>query len=211
MSGIGCARTARPVRPRITAGYRFLPWLSAGGFFSYANYQDNGESDATSQLQRVAWQLGAYVRLYGVNDSDKHGGFPYLPGSIFSRLQPWVELGVGYTEDTSSYILGQGQASGTGGAAATQDYYLTYEGIVTDLRVGLRLAPGSDLLGGAGHRLRPGVRPERVRRLRGPDRHERGLFAAPRAIGEHLLRRIQGRAGHDQRLRRLLRRHLRSK
>lgn len=130
-----------------TGGYRFLPWLSAGVFFNYASYQVNDGTDSgdyidgTSQLQRQAWQLGAYIRWYGVAANEKHPGFPYLPDPIFNRLQPWVELQIGYTEDTASYI--RGAAQGPEGQPVTQDYYLTYQGLVTNLRIGLdwRLAP----------------------------------------------------------------------
>lgn len=136
-----------PIGVSITAGYRLLPYLSVGGFFDYANFQvmdgtDNGYYvDSTSQLQRQVWQLGAYVRFYGVAASEAHPGFPYLPGSAFTRLQPWVELGVGYNQDTASYV--RGSLQGPQGQPVTQDYYLTYNGVVTNLRVGLdwRVAP----------------------------------------------------------------------
>jgi hypothetical protein len=141
--------TLDPVAISIAAGYRFLPYLSAGAFFDYANFEvqdgtDQGSADSTSQLERQVWQLGAYVRLYGVAQNAMHPGFPYLPGSIFDRLQPWVELGAGYAQDTASYVRGSTVCTSTTGVGpCPQSYYLSYNGIVTNLRVGLdwRLAP----------------------------------------------------------------------
>jgi hypothetical protein len=135
-----------PFGVEITAGYRILPYLSVGGFFQYANYSDNGnETDSASQLQRQAWQLGGYVRFYGVPTGEGHTSFPYFDAPIFDRLSPWVELGVGYTQDTASYVLSGVQASNSPGntGPVTQDMYLTYNGIVANLRIGLdwRLAP----------------------------------------------------------------------
>jgi hypothetical protein len=113
----------------LTAGYRFLPFLSAGVFFDYANFQtndgtDTGDyADSTSQLQRQVWQLGVYGRYYLT--------------TLSRRFHPWAEIGVGPTEDTASYtrILGS--------SAATTNYYLSYWGIATALKVGLdwRLSP----------------------------------------------------------------------
>ena len=113
----------------LTGGYRFLPFLSAGIFFDYANFQTNDQTDtggyvdSTSQLQRQVWQLGVYGRYYLT--------------ALSRRLHPWAEIGVGPTEDTASYtrILGS--------TAATTNYYLTYWGLATALKVGLdwRLSP----------------------------------------------------------------------
>jgi hypothetical protein len=110
----------------ITAGYRFLPWLSAGVFFDIANYSaldgtDTGDySDGTSQLQRVSWQLGAYGRFYLT--------------TLHPRLHPWAELGVGYSQDTASYERDDTQGS-------TQptpiDYYVSDQGIAVNGRLGL--------------------------------------------------------------------------
>jgi hypothetical protein len=116
------------------AGYRFLPELSAGAWFSYASFQvldntDTGDyQDGTSQLQRSFWQLGAYARYYFVK--------------LHPRLQPWVELGLGYSNDTSSYVRG-GAVQGSSGQSVVQDYYVTHRGLAVPLTVGLdwRLAP----------------------------------------------------------------------
>jgi hypothetical protein len=114
----------------VTGGYRFLPFLSAGVFFDYANFQVNDQTDSggyvdsTSQLQRQVWQLGVYGRYYLT--------------TLSRRLHPWAELDVGPTEDTASYtrVLGSGTPE-------TTNYYLTYWGIATALKVGLdwRLSP----------------------------------------------------------------------
>jgi hypothetical protein len=117
----------------VTAGYRFLPWLSVGVFFTYASFDsldgtDTGDySDTTSQLQRQLWTLGAYGRYY----------FTHFQ----RRLQPWVELGLGYSDDNASYVRGATQAAN--GQPETAEYYLEEKGIVARLGAGLdwRLAP----------------------------------------------------------------------
>jgi hypothetical protein len=117
----------------ITAGYRFFPWLSVGAFFTYASFDsldgtDTGDYvDSTSQLQRQLWTLGAYGRYYFTQ--------------FHRRLQPWVELGIGYSDDNASYVRGATQA--TNGQPETAAYYLEEKGIVTRLTAGLdwRLAP----------------------------------------------------------------------
>jgi len=117
----------------LAAGYRFLPFLSAGVFFDYANFQtndgtDTGDySDGTSQLQRQVWQLGVYGRYYLT--------------TLSRRLHPWAEIGIGPTEDTASYtriLAGMGTIT-----AQTTNYYLTYWGIATNVKIGLdwRLSP----------------------------------------------------------------------
>jgi len=118
----------------VAGGYRFLPFLSAGIFFDYANFQTNDGTDTgdyvdgTSQLQRQVWQLGLYGRYYLT--------------TLSRRLHPWAEIGVGVTEDTASYtrILFGNEGTTT---APTTNYYLTYWGVATNLKVGLdwRLSP----------------------------------------------------------------------
>ena len=120
----------------VSAGYRLLPWLSVGAFFSYASFQANDGLDAgdyldqvggnTSQLQRQLWTLGAYGRYYFTQ--------------FHRRLQPWVELGLGYSDDNASYV----RLGPQGGQGAEQEsYYLEEKGIVARLTAGLdwRLAP----------------------------------------------------------------------
>lgn len=122
----------------LAGGYRFLPFLSAGLYFNYATFQVNGGCDAglpectdnTSQLQRQMWQLGVYGRYY----------FTMLT----NRLHPWVELGLGIDEDTTSYTRGLPGAGGaTDESLATANYYLTYWGFAANLRAGVdwRLSP----------------------------------------------------------------------
>lgn len=116
-----------------SVGYRFLPWLSVGAFFSYASFSaldgtDSGDyPDTTSQLQRQMWTLGAYGRYYFTR--------------LHRRLHPWVELGLGYSDDNASYTRGSTQASN--GQPETAEYYLEEKGIVARLVAGLdwRLAP----------------------------------------------------------------------
>jgi hypothetical protein len=111
-----------------TVGYRFLPWLSAGASFSYGNFfvndgTDTGDySDSTSQLERQYWSLAAYARYYLVG--------------LHPRLQPWIELGVGYSDDNTNYYRGAIQAT-MGGGVETQQYLLEEQGLVTSLTLGL--------------------------------------------------------------------------
>jgi hypothetical protein len=129
--------TYDPFGLSITAGYRFLPFLSAGLFFDYESFQvkdgvDNGDyldqvGGNTSQAQRQIWKLGAYGRYYLM--------------VLGPKFHPWAELGVGYSNDTQSYVHTAGTTST--GQPLTTDYYLTHKGVVTNVRVGLdwRLAP----------------------------------------------------------------------
>jgi hypothetical protein len=114
-------------------GYRFHPNWSAGAFFSYALYlvndgADSGDApDATSQLEREQLSVGAYGRYYLTRFS--------------RRLQPWVEIGVGFNFDAASYTRPIGQS--TTSAPETGNFNLTEYGVIVPLKVGLdwRLAP----------------------------------------------------------------------
>jgi hypothetical protein len=116
----------------IALGYRIWPWLSVGAFFSYASFQaqdgtDTGDyRDTTSQLERQYWSLGAYGRYYYTR--------------LHPRLQPWVELGAGYSDDNASYDRAATQS--TTGVEHSQ-YLLEEQGLVASLSAGLdwRLAP----------------------------------------------------------------------
>jgi hypothetical protein len=123
-----------PALPGFTAtlGYRFLPWLSAGLSFSYAMFfvndgTDIGDyADTTSQLQRQYWSLAAYGRYYFAN--------------LHRRLEPWVELGLGYSDDNASYDRAAIQSTQ---GAEHQQYLLEEQGLAPSLTAGLdwRLAP----------------------------------------------------------------------
>lgn len=114
-------------------GYRFHPNWSVGGFFSYANYlindgADSGDApDFTSQLEREQLSIGVYGRYYVTQYS--------------RRLQPWVELGIGFNYDAASYTRPIGQA--TNGQAETGNFNIAQYGIIVPVKVGLdwRLAP----------------------------------------------------------------------
>lgn len=127
---------ADPFGIAVTLGYRFLPWLSAGVSFTYASFYaldgtDTGDYvDDTSQLQRQMWTLGLYGRYYFTQFN--------------SRLHPWLELGLSYSDDNASYVRGATQEQGPGsGAPETQAYYLSEKGLDVRLTAGLdwRLAP----------------------------------------------------------------------
>ena len=88
--------------------------------FTYASFYaldgtDTGDyTDTTSQLQRQMWTLGAYGRYYFTQ--------------FHSRLQPWVELGLGYSDDNASYVRAPGQRRPRRQQPETQAYYLDGEG-----------------------------------------------------------------------------------
>jgi hypothetical protein len=120
----------------VAAGYRLLPWLSVGAFFSYASFQANDGTDTgdyldtvggnTSQLERQMWTAGLYGRYYFTQ--------------FHRRLHPWIDLGIGYSDDNANYVrLGP---QGTNGPEQ-ESYYLEEKGIVTRVTAGLdwRLAP----------------------------------------------------------------------
>jgi hypothetical protein len=111
----------------VTLGYRFLPWLSAGASFSYGNFfvndgTDSGDyKDTTQGLERQYWSLAAYARYYLVG--------------LHPRLEPWIELGVGYSDDNTNY--NRAAIPNTVGGAETQQYLLEEQGVVTSLTLGL--------------------------------------------------------------------------
>jgi hypothetical protein len=129
LNGIEKPYSYDPFGFSLTGGYRFLPFLSAGVFFDYGNFQTNDQTDtggyvdSTSQLQRQVWQLGLYGRYYLTK--------------LSNRLHPWAELDIGGSEDTASYVRILGSS------AETTNYYLTYWGISAAVKVGLdwRLSP----------------------------------------------------------------------
>jgi hypothetical protein len=117
----------------ISAGYRFLPWLSVGASFTYASFDaldgtDTGDFvDGTSQLQRQLWSLSVYARYYFTQ--------------FHSHLHPWVQVGLGYSDDNASYVRGSSQS--TQAQPETAAYYLEVRGLAIPLSLGLdwRLAP----------------------------------------------------------------------
>ena len=125
-----------PLGILVVAGYRLFPWLSVGAFFSYASFNaldgtDTGDYlDAmggnTSQLERQMWTAGLYGRYYFTQ--------------FHHRLQPWLELGLGYSDDNANYIhLGPQAPSGP----EQENMLLEEKGLVARLTAGLdwRLAP----------------------------------------------------------------------
>jgi hypothetical protein len=112
----------------VTLGYRFVPWLSAGASFSYGNFfvndrTDTGDyKDTTQGLERQYWSLVAYLRSY-------------LVGLLDARLEPWIELGVGYSDDNANYNRAAIQK--TTGGPENQQYLLEEQGVVASLTLGL--------------------------------------------------------------------------
>jgi hypothetical protein len=125
-----------PLGIMVAAGYRFFPWLSVGAFFSYASFNSLDGTDTgdyldatggnTSQLERQMWTLGLYGRYYFTQ--------------FHHKLHPWLELGLGYSDDNANYIhLGPQAPSGP----EQENMLLEEKGLVARLTAGLdwRLAP----------------------------------------------------------------------
>jgi hypothetical protein len=119
--------------PGVSLGWRVRSRISVGAFFSYYNYNsqngtDVGDAnDGTSQLNRVHWVLGAYGRYY----------FTW----VSRKLQPWVELGFGYSDDEASYDRTLGMSTMSGPEPAY--YKIGEKGLAVPVTLGLdwRLAP----------------------------------------------------------------------
>jgi hypothetical protein len=115
----------------VALGYRLLPSLSAGLSFSYAMFNvndgtDTGDyADTTSQLERQYWSLAAYGRYYFVR--------------LHNRLHPWVELGLGFSDDNANYERAAIQTTSTAGSPGPelQQYFLEEQGLVGSLTAGL--------------------------------------------------------------------------
>jgi hypothetical protein len=124
-----------PLGFALSVGYRFLPSWSVGSFFSYANYEANGQDasgdqpDGTGGLERVRWALGAYGKFYLT--------------SLSSRLQPWAEVGIGYVNDSASYAHPLPFGVTNGGSPDNGNYLISYHGLTIPIGLGLdwRLAP----------------------------------------------------------------------
>jgi hypothetical protein len=121
----------------VALGYRFFPWLSAGAFFTYASFAANDGTDTgdyccdgTSQLERQFWSVGGYARYYLT--------------TLHPRLHPWIELGLGYSDDNANYVRGGGNGlQAVNGQPETQLFVLEEKGLFVPLTLGLdvRLAP----------------------------------------------------------------------
>jgi hypothetical protein len=117
-----------------SVGYRLSPAFSVGGFLSYANYGNTADAstgdfvDGTGGLERVRWAGGVYGRYYLAFWS--------------SRLHPWVQVGVGYVDDSASYAHPVGMLS-NGAGPDNGNYLLQFHGLTFPVAIGLdwRLAP----------------------------------------------------------------------
>jgi hypothetical protein len=105
-----------------SAGYRMLPFLSAGLYGELRNQSADAPNDGTEELSRSAWGLGTYLRAY-------------LP--VHARFDPWASVGVGYVRDQQSY-----RRSFVAGQPAV-DVALTHHGVAVPLAIGVdyRLLP----------------------------------------------------------------------
>jgi hypothetical protein len=113
------------------AGYRIAPIVSAGLFGAYQSAGTSDPQDGTSGTQRAAWMLGAYGRVFW--------------WQLSARVQPWLQLGLAYYDDTQKY----GRPIQTaGGQPTTADWTLEYRALAVpvalavDLRLGAAMAVG---------------------------------------------------------------------
>ena len=98
----------------VSAGYRFLPFMSAGVYAEMRSSSAKDPKDDTTDLSRSAWGTGFYVR-------------GYLP-TLHEKIDPWVSLGVGYVQDTQTY-----KRAVTGSA----EWTLRHHGVAVPLGLGV--------------------------------------------------------------------------
>ena len=89
---------------RVSAGYRFIPWLSAGLTVGWNSVSTAGqytvfESMLGAQDSYSSWQLGVYARFYVLAFVNHWGDHPRVFFTQWSdprRIDPWVSLGVDF-------------------------------------------------------------------------------------------------------------------
>jgi hypothetical protein len=106
-----------------TVGYRFLPFLGAGLRGGLRTSSASNVSDGSTNLSRVGWDAGLYVR-----------GYP-LAGvqSVAKYVDPWVGAGVGYMHDSQSFQRGVA----AGGRTVQADVTLEHHAIAVPLAIGV--------------------------------------------------------------------------
>jgi hypothetical protein len=104
--------------PELSAGYRFVPFLSAGlsGGLRKASASDPG--DGSTDVARSAWMIGPYVRAYA-------------PGLPF--VSPWFQVGVAYVSDKQTFTLPTPTSAGT----IPADWTLQHHGVAVPMTIGI--------------------------------------------------------------------------
>ena len=98
----------------LSLGYRFISYVSVGLYGEYRTSSASDVNDGTSDPARSAWGAGLYVR-------------GYLP-MIHERFDPWLQLGIGYAQDSQTYKRPVGGRS--------VDWSLKHHGVVVPLALG---------------------------------------------------------------------------
>ena len=94
----------------LSAGYRFLPFLSAGVAGGIRSASASTVDDGTTDLKRSAFTVGPYVRAY----------FFMVP-----VVEPWISIGVAYMSDEQTY------------KRANVDWSLQHHGVAVPITVGV--------------------------------------------------------------------------
>ena len=94
----------------LSAGYRFLPFLSAGVAAGIRSSSASSVDDGTSDLKRSAFTAGPYVRAY----------FFMVP-----VVEPWISIGVAYMSDEQTY------------KRSAIDWSLQHHGVAVPITIGV--------------------------------------------------------------------------
>jgi Outer membrane protein beta-barrel domain len=100
-------------------GYRFLPFASAGVYGELRRSSASNPSDGSSELSRSGWGAGFYARAYAP--------------TWVERFDPYLEIGVGYMNDTQSYRRGVFTTIGS----MPGDWKLEHHGVAVPLAIGI--------------------------------------------------------------------------
>jgi hypothetical protein len=75
-----------------SVGYRFIPFMSAGLRAGFRSVSASNPGDGSTNLSRTGWDGGLYLRFYPA---------VFAP-AVSKHIDPWVSLGVGYSNDSQS-------------------------------------------------------------------------------------------------------------
>jgi hypothetical protein len=107
-----------------TAGYRFLPLLSAGLRAGIRTSSASSVSDGSRDLSRASWDAGFYVRAYPLATTP----------SVSRYVDPWVSVGVGYARDVQTFTKSVPTTLGT---SVDASWTLDHHAVVVPLAIGV--------------------------------------------------------------------------